>query len=127
MEKGGMEKGGGMRGERAWSDGVKEGGGAQLTHLSSSLPVSLSSLMSSSSPASSSSRVSVHGRWLSSVSRGDSRASWFVGDREARSLVGGRRRLWAADGGGWSFTGSGHSSWLSAVSCHVTPTWRKGP
>ena len=31
---------------------------------------------------------------------GGSRASWFMGDGEARSSGGGRRRLWAVDGGG---------------------------
>ena len=64
--------------------GVKEGGGAELTHLSSSSPVSSSSPMSSSSPvfsplpASSSSPVSVHGRWVSFVSRGGRCGWWWV-------------------------------------------------
>ena len=44
-----------------------------------------------------------------------SRASWFVGDREGHSSVGGRRHLWVVNGGGWSFTGSGRSSWLVVV------------
>ena len=63
---------------------VKEGGGAELTHLSSSSPVSSSSPMSSSSPVSSpspvslSSPVSVHERWLSFVSRGGRLGWWWV-------------------------------------------------
>ena len=63
------EKGGGMGrdgGGMEWC-GVKKGGGAELTHLSSSLPVSSSSPMSSSSTVSSSSPASVHERWPSFV------------------------------------------------------------
>ena len=45
--------------------GMKEGGGAELTHLSSS------SLVSSSSP------MSVHGCWLSFIMKGAHRRGWW--------------------------------------------------
>ena len=97
-----MEKGGGMGrdgGAMEWCR-AKEGRGAELTHLSSSLPMSSSLPVSSSPPMSllsplsslfplsSMSPVSMHGCWQSFVShggccgwsRGGSHALWFVGD-----------------------------------------------
>ena len=45
------------------------------------------------------------------VAGGGSHASWFVGDGEGRLSMGGRRRLWAVDGGRCSFMGSGRRGW----------------
>ena len=44
--------------------------------------------------------LSVHGRWPSFMSCSGSCASWFVGDGDGRSSVGGHRRLWVVNGGG---------------------------
>ena len=70
---GGMGRdGGGME----WC-GLKEGGVAELTHLSLSLPMSSSSPMSLLSPMSSSLPMSVHGCWPSFVSRSGCFGWWW--------------------------------------------------
>ena len=93
--------GGGM--ERC---GVKEGGGAELTHLSLSSPVSSLSPMSSSSPVLTVARVLVVARvrsWALAVIHEMWWPSWLVVGRVCRGswvMKGARRRLWSVDGGG---------------------------